>query len=117
MHQESLRTFRSSETISQLSLECLQPIPGGGDVDALSPPDLAVEPVAVPERSSVEPAVEPSLDPGMPSDPASVKHEILAPPPFDHNLTHFPKLPTCDVCNRARLYSKRVKSRRVVSSQ
>ena len=117
MHQESLRTFRSSETISQLSLECLQPIPGGGDVDALSPPDLAVEPVAVPERSSVEPAVEPSLDPGMPSDPASVKHEILAPPPFDHNLTHFPKLSTCDVCNRARLFSKRVKSRRVVNEE
>ena len=50
-----------------------EPIPGGGDVDALSPPDLAVEPVAVPESSSVEPAVEPSLDPGMPSDPASVE--------------------------------------------
>ena len=53
----------------------------------------------------------------MPSDPASVEHEILAPPPFDHNLTHFQKLSTCDVCNRARLCSKRVTSRRVVNEE
>ena len=91
-----------------------EPIPRGGDIDVLSPPDLAAEPVAVPESSSVEPAVEPSLDPEMPSDPAPMEHEILAPPPFDHNLIHFPKLSTCDVCNRARLCSKRVKSRRVI---
>ena len=32
---------------------------------------------------------------------------------IDHQLTHYPKNPTCDVCNRARLYSKRVKSHRV----
>ena len=68
-----------------------------------------------PEVLSVEPSVEPSVADGKPSDPASVDHEILAPPPFDHNLTHFPKLSTCDVCNRARLYSKRVKSKRVVN--
>ena len=37
-----------------------EPIPEGGDADALSPPDLAAEPVVVPESSSVEPAVEPS---------------------------------------------------------
>ena len=36
---------------------------------------------------------------------------------FEHMLTHFPKLSTCDVCNRARLYSKRVKSRRVVDEE
>ena len=94
-----------------------EPIPRGGDIDVLSPPDLAAEPVAVPESSSVEPAVEPSLDPEMPSDPAPMEHEILAPPPFDHNLIHFPKLSTCDVCNRARLCSKRVKSRRVANEE
>ena len=44
-----------------------------------------------------------------------VEHEILAPPPFDHNLTQFPKLSTFSICNRARLYSKRTKSRRVVN--
>ena len=87
-----------------------EPIPEGGDADALSPPDLAAEPVVVPESSSVEPAVEPSSDPGMPSEPASVEHEILAPP-------HFPKLSTSDFCNRARLYSKRVESRRVVNEE
>jgi hypothetical protein len=94
-----------------------EPIPEGGDADALSPPDLAAEPVVVPESSSVEPAVEPSSDPGMPSEPASVEHEILAPPPFDRKLTHFPKLSTFDFCNRARLYSKRVESRRVVNEE
>ena len=46
-----------------------------------------------------------------------MEHEILAPPPFDHNLIHFPKLSTCDVCNRARLCSKRVKSRRVANEE
>ena len=94
-----------------------EPIPRGGDIDVLSPPDLAAEPIAVPEISSVEPAVEPSLDPETPSDPASMEHEILAPPPFDHNVIHFPKLSTCDVCNRARLYSKRVKSRREANEE
>ena len=53
----------------------------------------------------------------MPSEPASVEHEILAPPPFDRKLTHFPKLSTSDFCNRARLYSKRVESRRVVNEE
>ena len=53
----------------------------------------------------------------MPSEPASVEHEILAPPPFDRKLTHFPKLSTSDFCNRLRLYSKRVESRRVVNEE
>ena len=94
-----------------------EPFPGSSAIDVLPPLDPAVEPVEVPEVLSVEPAVEPTVDPGMPSDPASVEHDILAPAPFDHNLTHFPKLSTCDVCNRARLYSKRVKSRRVVNEE
>ena len=94
-----------------------EPFPGSSAIDVLPPLDPAVEPFEVPEVLSVEPAVEPSVDPGMPSDPAPVEHDILAPPPFDHNLTHFPKLSTCDVCNRARLYSKRVKSRRVVNEE
>jgi len=92
-----------------------EPFPGSSVIDVLPPSDPAAEPVDVPEVLSAEPAVEPSIDLGMPSDPASVEHEILAPPPFDHNLTHFQKLSTCDACNRARLYSKRVKSRRVVN--
>ena len=107
--------FRNNFTVIPGMLA--EPIPGCSDVDVLSPPALAAEPVVVPESWSVEPAVEPSVDPGMPSDPASVEHEILAPPPFDHNSTHFPNLFTCDVCNRARLFSKRVKSRRVVNEE
>jgi len=35
-----------------------EPTPGAGDVDALSPPDLAAEPVVFPDNSSVGPAVE-----------------------------------------------------------
>ena len=90
---------------------------GSSAIDVLPPLDPAAELVEVPEVLSVEPAIEPSVDPGMPSDPASVEHDILAPPPFDHKLTDFPKLSTCDVCNRARLYSKSVKSRRVVNEE
>ena len=77
------------------------PIPGSSVIDVLPPLDLAVEPVVVPEILSVEAAVEPSVADGKPSDPASVEPEpeILAPPPFDHNLAHFPKLSTCDVRN------------------
>ena len=92
-----------------------EPFSGSRAIDVLHPLDPAAEPAEVPEVLSVEPAVEPSVDLEMPSEPASVKHDILAPLPFDHNLAHFPKLSTCDVCNRARLYSKRVKSRRVVN--
>ena len=92
-----------------------EPLRESSAIDVLPPLDPVVEPVEVPDILSVEPAVEPSKDTGMPSDPASVEHDILASPPFDHNLTHVPTWSTCDVCKRARLYSKRVKSRRVVN--
>eukprot|EP00435_Cladocopium_sp_Y103_P067213 s690_g29.t1 len=87
-----------------------EPALASDDIDAEFPPDRAAEPVAVPDVLSVEPAVEPSLEPGEPSVLPPAEHEILAPPMFDHMLTHFPKLSTCDVCNRVRLYSKRAKS-------
>ena len=32
---------------------------------------------------------------------------------IEHRLSHFPKHPLCDVCNRAKLFSKRVRSHRV----
>ena len=76
------------------------PLPGSSVIDVFPPLDPAAEPAEVPEVLSVEPAVEPSLDRGMPSDPASAEHEILAPPPFDHTLAHFPKLSTRSICNR-----------------
>ena len=31
----------------------------------------------------------------------------------EHGMSHFPKHPLCDNCNRAKLFSKRVRSRRV----
>lgn len=31
---------------------------------------------------------------------------------IEHRMTHFPKSALCDVCNRAKLFSKRVRSRR-----
>ena len=108
--------FHFSETIfTVIPGMPAEPLPGSSVIDVLPPLDPAAEPVDVPEVLSVEPAVEPSEDFGKPSDPASVEHEILSPPPFDHNLTDFPKLSTCDVCNRARLYGKRGKSKRVVN--
>ena len=108
--------FRSSfEVIPGMPAE---PAPVSDDIDAEFPPDRAVEPVAVPKDIlSGEPIVEPSFEPGVPSDLPSAEGEILAPPMFEHMLTHFPKLSTCDVCNRARLYSKRVQSRRVVDDE
>ena len=108
--------FRSSfEVIPGMPAE---PAPVSDDIDAEFPPDRAVEPVAVPKDIlSGEPIAEPSFEPGVPSDLPSAEGEILAPPMFEHMLTHFPKLSTCDVCNRARLYSKRVQSRRVVDDE
>ena len=32
---------------------------------------------------------------------------------LEHRISHFPKHPLCDVCNRAKLFSKRVRSHRV----
>ena len=32
---------------------------------------------------------------------------------IEHRISHFPKHPLCDICNRAKLFSKRVKSHRV----
>ena len=95
-----------------------EPFSADDDIDAEFPPDRAVEPVVVPEDIlSGEPSVEPSFEPGAPGSLPFSEKGVLAPPLFEHMLTHFPKLSTCDVCNRARLYSKRVKSRRVVDEE
>ena len=48
--------------------------------------------------------------PRLPEGAIAARHEALS---THHQLTHFPKNSLCDVCNRSRLYSRRVKSHRV----
>ena len=45
----------------------------------------------------------------LPESTLCARREAVAVP---HCMTHFPKNPMCDVCNRAKLFSKRIKSRR-----
>ena len=32
---------------------------------------------------------------------------------IEHRISHFPKHPLCDICNRAKFFSKRIRSHRV----
>eukprot|EP00435_Cladocopium_sp_Y103_P009465 s2216_g2.t1 len=120
MHLEFTRMCLAFEQLLMFYLECLQSLPWRVvklRIEDEFPPDLAAEPVAVPDVLSVEPAVEPSLEAGEPHVLPHAEHEMLAPSTFDHTSTHFSKLPICDECNRARLYSKSVKSRKIVDEE
>ena len=92
-----------------------------------TPPELLEEPV-VPD-SSVDPAVEPG-DLGERSSRAAEVREVAPDEPLpmlsdavvraraeavsiEHRINHFPKHPLCDICNRAKLCSKRIRSHRV----
>ena len=94
--------------------------------------ELAIEAVEVPDLRSDEAPVDSSVvrssnvadfvelgpeDAPMPRLPVDLPERAVEARAsalgIDHQLTHCPKNPTCDVCNRARLYSKRVKSHRV----
>ena len=93
------------------------------DIEVFTPPELAMEPVVS--------AVEPGLEGGAESFSLAAKVREVAPdvpPPklpestvharaeavsIKHRISHFPKHPVCDICNRAKLFSKRGKSHRV----
>ena len=101
-----------------------------GDIEVVTPPELAEEPAEDVGILPFEPAVEPSEEVG---DLSSVAAEIreVAPEdplprlpdralvareqalPIEHQMTNFPKNALCDICNRARLYTKRVRSHRI----
>lgn len=49
--------------------------------------------------------------PRLPVSAVKARESALS---LDHQLTHYPKNPTCDICNRARLYSRRIKARRPI---
>ena len=88
-----------------------------------TPPELLEEP-AVPDPS-VESAVEPG-DLGerfsraaevrevAPDEVARARAETVS---IDHRINHFPKLPLCDICNRAKLFSKRIRSHRILDPE
>ena len=93
------------------------------DVEVVTPPELAMEPVV----SAVEPGLEGGAesssiaakvkevapDVPLPKLPESTVHARAEAVSIKHRISHFPKHPLCDICNRAKLFSKRVKSHRV----
>ena len=98
-----------------------------GDFHVETPPELLEEPV-VPDPS-VESAVEPG-DLGERSSRAAEVREVAPEEPLlmlsdavvraraeavsiEHRINHFPKHPLCNICNRAKLFSKRIRSHRV----
>ena len=46
----------------------------------------------------------------LPESTVSARAEAVS---IEHCVSHFPKHPLCDICNRAKLFSKRVKTHRV----
>ncbi len=52
--------------------------------------------------------------PRLPERAVAARLDALS---IEHRMTHLPKNPLCDVCNRARLYSKRIRSRRVADPE
>ena len=93
------------------------------DIEVFTPPELAMEPVV----SAVEPGLEGGAesssiaakvrevapDVPLPKLPESTVHARAEAVSIKHRISHFPKHPLCDICNRAKLFSKRVKSHRV----
>ena len=93
-----------------------------GDIEVVTPLDLVEEPAVS--------AVEPDVDVGDRSSVAAEVREITPDNPLpkllestvqaraeavsiEHRISHFPKHPLCDVCNRAKLFSKRIRSHQV----
>ena len=52
--------------------------------------------------------------PRLPERALAAREDALS---IAHRMTHFPKNALCDICNRARLYSKRVRSHRIPDSE
>ena len=88
-----------------------------------TPPELLEEP-AVPD-----PSVESAVEPGDLGERFSRAAEVREVAPdevvraraeavsIDHRINHFPKLPLCDICNRAKLFSKRIRSHRILDPE
>ena len=76
--------------------------------------ELAVEPAGVGDRSSIAAEVrEVAPDEPLPLLSEGVIRAREEAVSIDHRINHFPKHPLCDVCNRAKLFSKRIRSHRV----
>ena len=93
-----------------------------GDIEVVTPPDLVEEPavsavepdVDVGDRSSVAAEVrEIAPDVPLPKLPESTVQARAEAVSIEHRISHFPKHPLCDICNRDKLFSKRIRSHRV----
>ena len=93
-----------------------------GDIEVVTPPDLVEEPavsavepdVDVGDRSSVAAEVRKiAPDVPLPKLPESTVQARAEAVSIEHRISHFPKHPLCDICNRAKLFSKRIRSHRV----
>ena len=52
--------------------------------------------------------------PRLPERAVAAREDALS---IEHRMTHLPKNALCDVCNRARLYSKRIRSHRIADPE
>ena len=95
------------------------------DIEVVTPPDLAEEPavsaveprIDVGDRSSVAAVREiaPGVPlPKLPESTAQVRAEAVS---IGHRMSHLPKHPLCDICNRVKLFFKRIKSHKVEDSE
>jgi len=58
--------------------------------------------------------VEQNPMPRLPERALAARLDALS---VEHRMTHLPKNPLCDICNRARLYPKRIRSRRIADPE
>ena len=58
--------------------------------------------------------VEQNPMPRLPERALAARLDALS---VEHHMTHLPKNPLCDICNRARLYPKRIRSRRIADPE
>ena len=93
-----------------------------GDIEVVTPPDLVEEPavsavepeIDVGDRSSIAAEVRiVAPDVPLPKLPESTVQARVEAVSIEHRIRHFPKHPLCDICNRAKLFSKRIRSHRV----
>ena len=79
----------------------------------VEPPASVPEPADAPASSSVAPAPPPSVAEAPKEAPSHIERVRIEASSQQHQLSHFPKNPFCDICNQAKLYAKRVRSKRI----
>ena len=110
--EENVPIFRSTVQYSQ-GMAVRVASESAADSTRVEPPASVPEPADAPASSSVAPAPPPSVAEAPKEAPSHIERVRVEASSQPHQLRHFPKNPFCDICNRVKLYAKRVRSKMI----